>query len=229
VGWAVLAGLAAGVSALLAAAAPAATPAKTQTAAVPAMAPGAPAAPQAAEKPPTLLDVALLSADRWAIARMRSETHNLTWQMGQLVALTRLLSRAGRFDEALALIEHLDTPARVKVQAYAPIVVGYLRAGDKARAAALTDKVAGIEEWTTAAALAEIARGMDQAGDRAGALRLAAKSPAGADRADVLFEMGRYREAIDAARGISPSNFHVPCGGDPDMHCWVDDWDARQA
>lgn len=227
-GWAVVAGCAAGVSALLAATPP--TPTDAAPSATPAAAAPAPAATQQpAEKPPTLLDVALLSADRWAIARMRRETGNLTWQMGQLAALTRLLARAGRYDEALALIENLDTPERVKVQAYAPIVVAYLRAGDKARAAALTDKVAGIEEWTTAPALAEIARGMDRFGDRAGALRLAARSPAGSDRADVLFEMGRYREAIDAARGIEPANFHVPCGGDPDMHCWVNDWGARQA
>lgn len=227
VGWAVVAGCVASVSALLAATPP--TPTDAAPSATPAAAAPAPAATQQpAEKPPTLLDVALLSADRWAIARMRRETGNLTWQMGQLAALTRLLARAGRYDQALALIENLDTPERVKVQAYAPIVVAYLRAGDKARAAALTDKVAGIEEWTTASALAEIARGMDRAGDRAGALRLAARSPAGSDRADVLFEMGRYREAIDAARGIAADTFHVDCGHQGE-HCWVDDWGARQA
>jgi len=115
-GWAVAAGCAAGVSVLLAATPPtpaAAAPSISPTAGEPAP---AAAAAQPAEKPPALLDVALLSADRWAIARMRSETHNLTWQMGQLATLTRLLARAGRFDQALALIEHLDTPARVKVQ-----------------------------------------------------------------------------------------------------------------
>lgn len=228
-GWAVLAGCAAAASALLAATPPTSADTAPSTDGAPAEPAPAAAAAKPAEKPPTLLDVALLSADRWAIARMRSEDDNLTWQSMQLAALTRLLARAGRFDQALALIHDLDTPERVKVEAYAPIVVAYLRAGDKARAAALTDEVAGIEEWTTAPALAEIARGMDRAGDRAGALRLTARSPAGADRADVLFEMGRYREAVDAARGIAPGTFHVPCGHDPDMHCWVDDWDQRQA
>jgi len=143
VGWAVLACRAASVSAVLAATPPTAAGAAPQAtdAPAPASAAPAPAPTQPAEKPPTLLDVALLSADRWAIARMRRETGNLTWQMGQLAALTRLLARAGRYDQALALIEKLDTPERVKVQAYAPIVVAYLRAGDKAHAAALTDKV----------------------------------------------------------------------------------------
>src|SRR6185503_19108014 len=168
------------------------------------------------------------SADRWAIARMRRETDNLTWQSMQLAALTRLLARAGRFDQALALIRDLDTPERVKVEAYAPIVVGYLRAGDKARATALAEKVTKIEEWTTSPALAEIARGMDAAGDRAGALRLTATVPTGADRAKTLFEMGRYVEAIDAAREIEPDSFHIDCMGDG-SHCWVEDWDGRQA
>ncbi|HEV8238658.1 MAG TPA: hypothetical protein VGS57_04775 [Thermoanaerobaculia bacterium] len=221
-GWVVLACIAAGISAL-----PAASP--PPPAAAPAGDPAtAPAAAQPADKPPTLLDVALLSADRWAIARMRREKDNLTWQSSQLTALTRLLARASRFDQALALIEKLDTPARVKVEAYAPIALAYLRAGDKARAAALAKKVTAIGEWTTSPALAEIARGMDAAGDRAGALRLAATIPAGADRADVLFEMGRYREAVDAARDIAPGSFHVDCRGDG-SHCWVEDWDQRQA
>jgi len=188
------------------------------------------AAPAAgpADKPPTLLAVALLSADRWAIARMRSENDNLTWQGTQLASLTRLLARAGRFDEALALIRTLDTPERVKVDAYAPIVAAYLRAGDKARAAALTEKVSGIEEWTTPRTLAEVARAMDAAGDRAGAVKLAANIPGGADRADVLFEMHRYTEALAAAREITPDRFHVDCGREG-MHCWVQDWSPRQS
>jgi tetratricopeptide (TPR) repeat protein len=228
VGWAVLASCVAGVSTLLAATTPAppkpadAAPAGDGVAAEP-----SPAAANPAEKPPTLLDVALLSADRWAIARMRSESDNLTWQSMQLADLTRLLARARRFDQALALIRDLDTPERVKVEAYAPIVAAALRAGDKARALALTEKVTGIEEWTTSPALAEIARAMDAAGDRAGALRLAAKIPAGADRATTLFEMGRYVEATAAARNIAPGSFHVDCGGDG-SHCWVDDWAPRQ-
>lgn len=235
VGWVVLACCAAGISELLAATPPAAVKAVPKPAANPTAQPlptdtttPAPAAIEPAEKPPTLLDVALLSADRWAIARMRSEDDNLTWQSSQLTALTRLLARAGRFDQALALIRDLKTPERVKVEAYAPIVVAYLRAGDKARAAALTEKVSKIAEWTTAPALAEIARGMDAAGDRAGALRLAANIPTGRDRAQTLFEMGRYVEAIDGARGIEPFNFHIDCGHDG-SHCWVEDWDGRQA
>jgi tetratricopeptide (TPR) repeat protein len=180
------------------------------------------------EKPPTLLDVALLSAERWAIARMRGENDNLTWQSGQLTALTRLLARAGRYDDALALVRTLDTPERVKVEAYAPIVAAYLRNGDKARAAALTEKVTGIEAWTTSGTLAEVARAMDAAGDRAGALKLAASIPGGHDRAEVLFGMHRYTEALAAAREIAPDTFHVDCG-EPGTHCWVEDWDPRQS
>ncbi|HET9769197.1 MAG TPA: hypothetical protein VFS60_20300, partial [Thermoanaerobaculia bacterium] len=208
-----MASCAAGVSAL-----PAAT---TPTRPEPVATEPATAAEKPAEKPPTLLDVALLSADHWAIARMRSENDNLTWQSGQLTDLTRLLSRAGRFDQALALIRDLDTPERVKVEAYAPIVAAALRAGDRARAQALTEKVTGIGEWTTSPALAEIARAMDAAGDRAGAVRLAATIPTGADRAAALFEMRRYVEATAAARDIDPGSFHVDCGGDG-SHCWVD-------
>ena len=215
-GWAALASCVAGVSTLLAATTP-----------KPAAAEPAPAGAKPAEKPPTLLDVALLSAERWAIARMRSENDNLTWQGGQLASLTRLLARAGRHDDALALIRTLDTPERVKVEAYAPVVAGYLRAGDKARAAALTEKVSGIEEWTTSGTLADVARAMDAAGDRAGAVKLAATIPGGLDRAEVLFGMHRYTEALAAAREIEPGSFHIPCGGDE--HCWVEDWDPRQS
>ena len=179
------------------------------------------------DKPPTLLAVALLSADRWAIARMRSENDNLTWQGGQLASLTRLLARAGRYDDALALIRNLDTPQRVKVEAYAPIVAAYLRAGDKARAAALTEKVSGIGEWTTSGTLVDVARAMDAAGDRDGAVKLAANIPGGLDRAEALFEMRRYTEALAAAREIEPGSFHVPCG--EHEHCWVQDWEPRQS
>ncbi len=224
-GWAALASCVAGVSTLLAAT----TPKPTDVALVndAAAAEPAPAGAKPAEKPPTLLDVALLSAERWAIARMRSENDNLTWQGGQLASLTRLLARAGRHDDALALIRTLDTPERVKVEAYAPVVAGYLRAGDKARAAALTEKVSGIEEWTTSGTLADVARAMDAAGDRAGAVKLAATIPGGLDRAEMLFGMHRYTEALAAAREIEPGSFHIPCGGDE--HCWVEDWDPRQS
>lgn len=175
-------------------------------------------------KPLTLLEVALVAAENRAIPRVRRE-ENMTWQSSQLPSLSRLLARAGRDDEALRLIRDLDTAARVKVPAYAPLAVAALRRGDQAKASAHVERIIEMAEWTSAGALAEVALAMDAAGDHAGAAQLAARITRGRERADTFVALRRYPEAVTAAREIEGDMLHVPCG---DGQCWRYFYDGRQ-
>ncbi len=213
--WVALAGCATAAIAVLAAAPP--------PKAAPEVSAPSPAEPTTG-KPLTLLGVALVAAEKQAIGRLRRE-ENMTWQSDQLANLARLLARAGRDEEALRLIRDLDTPARVKVPAYAPLAVAALRRGDQAKARAHVERIVGMAEWTSAGALSEVALAMDAAGDHAGAAQLAARIPRGRERADAFIALHRYPEAVAAAREIEGDMLHVPCG---DGQCWRYFYDGRQ-
>ena len=159
--------------------------------------------------PPTILSTALAVAEKVAIPQMRKE-ENLTAQSEELAQLAALLARAGRTDQALRLIEKLQTEDRVKPPAYVPLAVAAIHAGDAKRARALIQRVAKYEEWTTPEALANIALATHAAGDEDGAVRLARdiKNPAAQVRA--FLGMKRFADALPAASAIAPHNMHVP-------------------
>lgn len=175
--------------------------------------------------PPTILSTALTVARNAGVAQMTREK-NLTWQGGQLRSLTLLLARAGRFDEALKRIDDLDTPDRVKVEAFVPIVLAAIRSGDEARARAVTRRIEAFDEWTVPGALGEIVVARHQAGQDAEALRIARAIDEPAARAEAFFVLGHYDEMLLAAGGIAPANLHIPSEGGS---FWEQSYDARQA
>jgi tetratricopeptide (TPR) repeat protein len=175
--------------------------------------------------PPTILSTALAVARSAGVSQMARE-QNLTWQGGQLRLLTRLLCRAGKFDEALKLIADLDTPDRVKVEAFVPIVEAAMRGGDEARAHAVTQRIEAFREWTVAVALGEIAVARHKAGNSAEALRVAKKIDEPAARAEAFFALGRYDDMLLAARQIEPVSMHMPSD---EGSFWENEYDARQA
>jgi len=184
-----------------------------------------PAQPPTILHPPTILSVALEVAAARAVPMMRGE-ENLTWQGQQLTELTRLLSRAGRLDEAQRLVRELDTPDRVKSEAYAPIAIAALRSGDRKRALDIAEKLARDDEWTAPLALAEIVVSLDAAGDHAGARALVPRIRDAEARARTLRTLGQPVEAIAAAAGIGPQRMHIPSDRGS---FWEEQFDQRQA
>jgi hypothetical protein len=173
----------------------------------------------------SLLAAALVAAEKTVIPRMRRED-NLTWMSMQLAELTRLLARAGRYDEALRLIESLDAPDRVKAPALAPIALAALRAGDRSRVRALAGRLAALDEWTAPAALAEIAVALHDAGNRAAALGLAAKLRDPQVRAETFRHMAELDKALAAARDVGPQSMHIPSD---EGSFWEQDYGQRRA
>jgi hypothetical protein len=176
-------------------------------------------------QPTTILSVALEVAAARSVPMMRGE-ENLTWQGAQLAELTRLLSRAGRLDDAQKLVRELDTPDRVKSEAYAPIAIAALRAGDRKRALDIAEKLSRDEEWTSPLALAEIVVALDAAGDHAGARALVPTIRDAEARARTLRTLGQPVEAIAAAADIRPQNMHIPSD---EGSFWEEEFDERQA
>jgi tetratricopeptide (TPR) repeat protein len=173
---------------------------------------------------PTILSTAITVAKTDGFARMSGEK-NLTWQGSQLQLLTALLSREGRFDEALKLIDELDTPDRVKVEAFVPIVEAAIRDGFEARARAVTQRIEAIDEWTVPGALKEIAVARHKAGNDAEALRIAKEIREPAARAEAFFALGLYDDMLSAARQIEPVSMHIPSDQGP---FWESEYNGRQ-
>jgi len=164
---------------------------------------------RAGEAPPTILSTALATAEKISIPRLPKE-ENLTAQSMQLEQLSALFARAGRTERALRMIEGLETEDRVIPQAFVPLAVAAIRAGDAKRAKALIKRVSSIEEWTTPGALADIALAMYAAGDEAGAVRLAQRIENGREQFRALFGMKHFVEALPAASAIAAESFHIP-------------------
>ncbi len=175
--------------------------------------------------PPTILSTAITVAKTDGFALMSGEK-NLTWQGGKLRLLTELLSREGRFDEALKLIDDLDTPDRVKVEAFVPIVEAAIRGGFEARARAVTQRIEALDEWTVPGALKEIAVARLKAGHDAEALRIAKEIREPAARAEAFFALGLYDEMLSAARQIEPVSMHIPSESGA---FWESEYNGRQA
>gem|GEM_PF-5499830 len=159
--------------------------------------------------PPTILSTALAAAEKIAIPQMRKE-ENLTAQREQLAQIAALLARAGRMEQALRLIEKLETDDDVKPPAYVPIAVAAIKAGDTERARAVIERVAKFEAWTTPEALADIALAMHAAGDEDGAVRLAREIGNPAAQVRAFLGMKRFADALPAASAIAPNNMHIP-------------------
>ena len=174
--------------------------------------------------PPTILSTALVVARNQGVPHMTSE-ENLTWQGSELRSLTQLLARAGKFDEALALIDGLDTPDRVKVEAFVPIVEAALRMHDEVRARAVTKRIESFSEWTVPVALGELVVARHKAGDEAEALRLAREIDEPGARAEAYLALGRYDDMLRAAQKIAPEMMHIASSRGP---FWEDQYGARQ-
>jgi tetratricopeptide (TPR) repeat protein len=168
---------------------------------------------------PTILSTALVVARKASVARMKREG-NLTWASLQLRALTQLYARAGRFDDAVKLIDNFKQSDDVKVEAFVPIVVEAIRRGDAARAAALTKRVATIAAWPTPGALAEIAIAMHRAGDRSGALRIASQVCDPAALANTYVVLGQLEEALAVALSMPAERVYIPISADEEDSSW---------
>src|SRR6185503_14883002 len=148
---------------------------------------------RAGDAPPTILSTALAAAEKISIPHLPKE-ENLTSQSMQLEQLSALFARAGRTERALRMIEGLETEDRVIPQAFVPLAVAAIRAGDAKRAKALIKRVSSIKEWTAPGALADIALAMYAAGDEAGAVRLAQRIENGREQFRALFGMKHFVE-----------------------------------
>jgi tetratricopeptide (TPR) repeat protein len=174
----------------------------------------------------SILATALAVAETAVIPAMRRET-NLTAQSNQLAELSRLYVKAGRSDDALRLIQSLDTPDRVKAPAFVPVAEAAIRSGDRARTGLVLQRLSAMEEeWTAPIALADIALAMDQAGDHRRAAGLVSKAQDPVARAKAFLRMKRLSDALRSAREVGPSQMHVP---DAEGAHWEDDYGERQS
>ena len=179
---------------------------------------------RAGEAPPTILSTALAAAEKVAISRLPKEK-DLTSQSMQLEQIVALLARAGRTEQALRVIEELQTDKDVLPPAFVPLVVEAIRAGDAERAKELIQRVSSLESWTTPAAIADIALAMHAAGDETGAVRVAQEIDNAAELYRALIGMKRYAEVLPIASSIAPHNgVHIPYG---DGYRWELDYGAR--
>ncbi|MEA2560303.1 MAG: hypothetical protein QOH06_1807 [Acidobacteriota bacterium] len=176
----------------------------------------------------SLFAAALVVAEKVSVPRMIAE-ENLTWKSSQLEDLARLYCKAGRLDQALAMVRNLDAPDRTKAEALGRIAVAALEAGDKQRADTLIKQLSASEEWTAPIALAAIARALHSAGDHSGALRLAGMVQDPLEQGKLLLEMGgpsALRDALRVGSQIAPGSVHVPRGN---VSVWEDDFAGRQS
>ncbi|MFL6236838.1 MAG: tetratricopeptide repeat protein, partial [Thermoanaerobaculia bacterium] len=180
--------------------------------------------------PPAVAEGSILAAAlrvaATAIPEMRRET-NLTWQSDQLTELARLYAKAGRYDDALRLIQKLDTPDHVKAPAFVPIAIAAIQAGDHARAELVLKRLSAMaEEWTAPIAVADIAVAMDQAGDHLRAAKLVSGAQDPVAKAKAFLKMKRLTDALRAAREVAPGQMHVP---DKRGARWEENYEERQS
>ncbi len=202
--------------------------------------PAAKAAPDMLPEPmsdKSILAYALQAAEAELVPTVAHEP-NLTFKSTLLAEIAAVYAGAGKFDEALSLIEKAaknDNPG-LKAEALARIAVGYLKAGKIGEMKALVEKIEKIEDWQSSPALAHVARACSDARKTDLAIQTAEKIKNGADRAAVFIDMAQpfidegndvkaadlLLRAVKAAQTAEPTSYDIQEPGS-DMRIWISD------
>jgi tetratricopeptide (TPR) repeat protein len=163
---------------------------------------------------------------------------NLTFKSTLLAEIADAYARAGKFDQALSMVEKAtknDNPG-LQAEALARIAAGHLKAGMVDETAALVDRIAKIKDWQSSPALALVARACAEAGKIDLAEQAADLIESGGERASAflslaqtLIEKGNdvraaelIHRAIKAAKTAEPLSYDIQEPGS-DMRIWVSD------
>jgi tetratricopeptide (TPR) repeat protein len=149
----------------------------------------------------SILSCALATAEEVSIPAMRGE-QNLTAKSNQLAFVARLLAKAGRYDEAIRLVEADGKPQRVEATAWGEVAVVAIQTAHAAVAERAIQWLSGSDEWTAGGALGRVAMAIYDSGDTRRAFGVAASIKRPEDKVDVLRKLvGRTRGRGSNAEG----------------------------
>lgn len=202
--------------------------------------PGADAARKAQAEPMSdrsILAYALKAAEAVLVPTVGQEP-NLTFKSTLLAEIAAAYASAGKFDEALSLVEKAtknDNPG-LRAEALARIAVGYLKAGMIDEMEALVERIENIKDWQSSPALAHVAAACADAGKSDLAVQTAEKIESGAEGAAALLALAQpfiekgdgakaadlIGRAVKAAKTAEPSSYDIYEHGS-DMRIWISD------
>ena len=141
----------------------------------------------------SILSHALPTAEKGSIPAMRRE-QNLTAKANQLAFIARLLVKAGRYDEAIRLVQADGKPEGVAAAATGEVAVFAIQAANTPVAELAIQKLSSSEEWMAGGALGRVAMAIYDTGDTQRAFGVAASIRRPEDKVDALRKLaGRIR------------------------------------